>query len=146
MHTAAFDLAKHYGWDSEADELYRGWRLKATPQEGLAEGLRVALSKCRPPPAPSEVLARLRDHAKLEDDTELTLIPSEIRTLLMVLPEEGRREAEQAIVALLERENARCAKYLGGRHGDQDKAIQQGHYSESMNWTMDAIADGDHWT
>ena len=59
--------------------------------------------------------------------------------------EEGRREAEETIVAMLKREDAKCSEYLSTGQ-DQDKREQQGHYSDSMVWTIDAIECGDHWS
>ncbi len=45
----AFEVAKHYGWDSEEDDgEWYGFCLKATPAEILAEGLIHALQKCKP--------------------------------------------------------------------------------------------------
>lgn len=40
---AAFEVAKKYGWDWEADESFASWCLKATSQEICTEGLRRAL-------------------------------------------------------------------------------------------------------
>jgi hypothetical protein len=43
---AAFEYAERFtGWDHSDDEAFMDWCLKATPEEILAEGLRLALSK-----------------------------------------------------------------------------------------------------
>lgn len=47
-HVAAFNLAKLHGWDCDRDEEWYLWTLKATEQEILTEGLRLALDRCRP--------------------------------------------------------------------------------------------------
>lgn len=52
-------------------------------------------------------------------------------------------DTEARIVEMLKREDAKCDEYLSKGH-DQDKRIQQEHYSESMNWTIEAIECGDH--
>jgi hypothetical protein len=44
---AAFEVAKRYGWDWEADEDFASWCLRATPQEICTEGLRQALAGVR---------------------------------------------------------------------------------------------------
>ena len=44
---AAFEVAKQYGWDWEADDDFVGWCLKATRQEICTEGLRRALAGVR---------------------------------------------------------------------------------------------------
>ena len=60
--------------------------------------------------------------------------------------DKGKHQAERAIIAMLEGEVAKCNEYLNGRGRDQDKCEQQGHYLESMSWTISAIEDGDHWS
>lgn len=44
---AAFEVAKKYGWNWEADENFASWCLKATSQEICTEGLRWALAGVR---------------------------------------------------------------------------------------------------
>ena len=43
----AFEVAKRYGWNWEADEEFANWCLKATPHEICTEGLRRALGGVR---------------------------------------------------------------------------------------------------
>ena len=43
----AFEVAKKYGWDWEADKQFADWCLKATSQEICTEGLRRALAGVR---------------------------------------------------------------------------------------------------
>ncbi|HSX23040.1 MAG TPA: hypothetical protein VLE97_09725 [Gaiellaceae bacterium] len=45
--SAAFEVAKKYGWDWEADDDFASWCLKATHQEICTEGLRRALAGVR---------------------------------------------------------------------------------------------------
>lgn len=44
---AAFEVAKKYGWDAQADQHFMSWCLKATEQEICTEGLRRALAGVR---------------------------------------------------------------------------------------------------
>lgn len=67
-----------------------------------------------------------------------------LSTFKMLAVEEGRRQAERAIVEMLKCEDLKCWEYLGGKGRDCEKRIQQEHYSESMNWTIEAIECGDH--
>jgi hypothetical protein len=43
----AFETAKKYGWNWEADEEFASWCLKATEQEICTEGLRLAIGGVR---------------------------------------------------------------------------------------------------
>lgn len=44
--SAAFDLARNYGWDATADDEFLRWAAQATEHEHLTEGLRRALNNC----------------------------------------------------------------------------------------------------
>ena len=67
-----------------------------------------------------------------------------------VQPEEayaqGLADAEAAIVAMLGAEDKKVEGYIE-KYGykNHEKRVQQEHYSESMNWTMDAIDELRHW-
>ncbi len=50
----AFDTAKAFGWDAAEDQDFTGYCLKATGPEIAVEGLRRALTKCRPVSVESE--------------------------------------------------------------------------------------------
>ena len=56
---SAFNIAKKYGWNWEKDAEFASYKLKATEQEILVEGLRLALQTCKPqnvlPMIPTEV-------------------------------------------------------------------------------------------
>ena len=57
---------------------------------------------------------------------------------------QGRADAEAAIIAMLEHEVEKCEEYCNRKNKDWDKAEQQGHYSESMQWIITAIQEGQH--
>ncbi len=67
-----------------------------------------------------------------------------------VQPEEayaqGLADAEAAIVVMLGAEDKKVEGYIE-KYGykNHEKRVQQEHYSESMNWTMDAIDELRHW-
>ncbi len=53
LHVKAFYLARVYGWDTEHSSTFQDYCQKASEEECLAEGLRMALYHCKPEGSPT---------------------------------------------------------------------------------------------